>query len=243
MDALDHQQCDLHIQEGHVPVEITARLRDGIVMDVPYVADLAGILHSRYRLEHKGSTPDDSMWDEPTVYDLPLARCVFPDGWLWAASAAIPSSTNIIDPRTYYRRDDPAWASSYSERPIPVAVHPMRGPWRDVMMPNPTLVCDFVTWRAVGDPIAIERALKPLSHIGKRRSNGSGRVYEWLVETHDDIDDWLRWPYVSGQSIIRPCPAAVARAVPHIQAWHSMRPPAWNPSTMAHLATGIAQEV
>lgn len=231
----------LHHLPQHQPVEVHARLQDGVIAETEYIIDLAGLLHARARLVGGRPTDDSSTVEDPTVYDLPLARCGFDDEWMWAASCAMLPSDLRYDSRTFYRRDDPNWGVAFSERPIPYAVHPTKGPWRDVMMPAPSAVTHELVWRAVGDAAALRQWLSTVHHIGKRRHSGEGRVLIWTVTEHTDIEDWLRWPFVAGQNIIRPCPVQLVADLPHTTSWHAARPPSWNAANMVSLAINEPQ--
>lgn len=224
------------MRDGHRPLLVRATLQDGIIRATDYSIDFAGLLHSRYRLATGRTVGDESMVDDPAVYTLPLARCTSPEGWLWCASAEIIDRDHAIDSRTFHRSDDVGWSMRHSQRPIPQSVHPMAGPFRDTMMPAPAAVVHEVQWRCVGDAAEIRRALKTVGHVGKRRTSGEGKVLSWTVEEVDDVDDVLRWSFIAGDRIVRPCLPVLATEIPHTQAWHSARPPSWNPESMMRLA-------
>lgn len=235
----------------HQALLITADLVTGAVFDLPYGLDLAGILASRVRLldaavratTHGGRAPAMPDTTEEEVDDLllPLARCRTGDDWHWAATCAIPSEADPeLDPRTYYRTADYAWAQRAATRPLPYYLSPSKGPYRDAMMPAPAVICGQVCWRALGDAPAVERLLRPVRGIGKRRTSGEGGVTRWTVEPVRDVPA-AEWTHIDGATILRPCPAECATAAGLGEdQWrtghYAIRPPSWHPSRLQPLA-------
>lgn len=63
---------------------------------------------------------------------------------------------------------------------------------------------DALTWFAVGDAEAIRALLGHVTHLGKRRAVGRGRVAAWTVEP---CDGWGEgFPVVRGGRALRPLP-------------------------------------
>jgi hypothetical protein len=65
------------------------------------------------------------------------------------------------------------------------------------------LVDDLITWYAVGDAEAIRGLLVGITHLGKRRGVGLGRVLEWSVK---QCRGWDGFPVVRDGKPIRPLP-------------------------------------
>lgn len=245
----------LDVTSGQVPLAIRATLRSGIGMDLPYGLDLAGILATRVRAFDRKDRADrdilltaplpDTTEEEPEDLSLPLARCLGGGSdWHWAASCAIPLDPDPDpEPRTFYRVLDAGWMHRVAVRPLPYH-HPSKGSYRDVMMPAPVIQCREVEWRAVGDPEAVERLLRPLAYLGRRRSVGEGKVLSWDVSEVADVDP-AEWVHRSDDGgLIRPVPEACADAlaVPYDMGYYAIRPPSWVPGRMQELAMTKADD-
>ena len=239
----------------HTPIAVRATLRSGIGMDLPYGLDLAGILATRIRALDRKERADkgslvtaplpDTTEEEPEDLALPLARCHGggPD-WHWAASCAIPLDPDPDpEPRTFYRTLDAGWMHRVAVRPLPYH-HPSKGSYRDMMVPAPIVQCREVEWRAVGDAKAIERLLRPLAYLGRRRSVGEGKVLSWTVHEVTDADP-AEWAHrTDNNELIRPVPTACAEAlaVPYDMGYYALRPPSWVPGRMQELAMTKADD-
>lgn len=244
----------LDLEPGHLPVLIEARLRTGVVLDLPYGLDLAGLLASRKRLLERErrqasgtlvSHPlPDTTQEEAHDLLLPLGRCVTGPDWHWLASCAIPVAPQPDpEPRTFYRTVDYSWAQRAATRPLPHYLHPSSGPYRDVMLPAPALICPALRWHAVGDAAEIGRLLRGISFLGRRRAVGEGKVLEWTVTDMSGLESvHAGWGHIdSEQAITRPCPeACVQRLGLTDQQWrlghYAIRPPSWHPSRLQELA-------
>lgn len=237
---------DLDLDPSHRPVEVTATLRSGVGMDPPYALDLAGLLAARMRrveqagLDESGrlfSHPlPDTTGDEPLDMDLPLGRCRTGQQWHWLATCAVPRYVSEhAEPRTFYRTVDSSWAQRAAERPLPY-FHPSGGPYRDMMIPSPVVICTHLRWHAVGDPAAIAALVKPLKFIGRRRAAGEGGILRWTV-TEVDTEPG-RWAHLADGDIARPCPTECADTlgVDYRTGWFAVRPPAHHPDLLAMLA-------
>lgn len=238
----------LDIAPGQVPLTIKATLRSGVGMELPYGLDLAGILATRVRafdrkersdkdILHTAPLPDTTE-EEPEDLALPLARCHGGGSWHWAASCAIPLDPSPDpEPRTFYRVLDTGWMQRAGVRPLPYH-HPSKGAYRDMMVPAPVVMCREIEWRAVGDPDAVERLLRTLAYIGRRRSVGEGKVLSWDITPHLGVEP-AEWVHVSdGDRLLRPVPPACAEAlaVPYDLGFYALRPPSWVPGRLQEMA-------
>ena len=243
------------VSPGQVPLLVTAHLRTGVSMDLPYGLDLAGVLATRMRDLDKdylhrmspGRRPSlpDSTQEEPDDMSLCLARCTTGPEWHWVASCALPvDADENPDPRTFYRVVDSTWAQRAAERPL-AYFHPSKGPYRDMMMPNIVTICSALQWHAVGDPERVYDLVRGIRYIGKRRGTGEGRVRSWSVEVVEPTAGGiLSWGHVRGAEIVRPCPEECAQelGVDYKMGWYAIRPPSWNPSRLMACAMTPDQE-
>ena len=252
MAVIEGSGLTIDMDDNHRPVLVRATLRTGVGYDPPYGLDLAGLLATRMRsvqsagleqAQRLTKTPlPDTTEEDPGDLNLPLSRCLTGADWHWLASCAIPiAADDFPEPRTYYRVVDSSWAQRAATRPLTYA-HPSSGPYRDVMMPAPVIVCREVTWHAVGDLDAIRRLVSPLRFIGRRRSTGEGGVIGWTVTPVDT--DPIRWAHESESSIIRPCPQECAQGlgVDFGMGWYAIRPPSWHPDRLQQLAIATEPE-
>lgn len=233
------------LSPAHRNVLVTAHLRTGVGLDVPYGLDLSGLLASRQRDVDRATMADqgygrsaalpDSLGEEPEDLSLPLGECTTGDDWHWLASCVMPVDPDGVDPRMFYRVLDSTWLHAAAERPL-MYHHPGKGPHRDMMMPAPVLICSRLQWRAVGDPDRILELVRGIRAIGRRRSTGEGIVTRWQVEDMGDPDP--AWAHAWQGDIIRPCPRECADelGVPYRLGHYALRPPSWNPNRLALLA-------
>jgi CRISPR type IV-associated protein Csf3 len=79
------------------------------------------------------------------------------------------------------------------------------GPSKNYRIPMETghLRDDLITWWCVGDREEIGDLLPHVSHLGKRRAVGLGRVREWRV---DPCEAWPGFPVVRDGRALRPLP-------------------------------------
>ncbi len=64
-------------------------------------------------------------------------------------------------------------------RDLPGVVSERKGPYRSRSMPLLATSTDTVTWQCVGDDARIMAILHGVAAIGKKRSQGEGRVLRW----------------------------------------------------------------
>ena len=86
-----------------------------------------------------------------------------------------------------------------------------------------------ITWYGEGDTAEIERLMKRLTFIGKRRASGFGEVARFELQTGDC--DGLTGPF--GEPL-RPIPVELSPCPPDtLTAEAAWRPPYWHPETRA----------
>lgn len=233
----------------HRPFLLTATLRTGVGLDLPYGLDLAGILAGRMRTidrdylvgatsrRHDAVLPH-SMEEVPEDMGLPLAQCFTGHEWHWLASCAVPVGADP-DPETrvFYKVVDTALMQSAALRPLPYH-HPSKGSFRNLMVPAPVIVCEAVQWRGMGDPERVLDLVRGITNIGRRRNVGEGRVLRWAIEEAHPSKPSADWVHVDGARVLRPVPAECLDelGVPHSPVQYAIRPPSWNPERLLDLA-------
>ena len=167
------------------PLIITARMESGIAHVLPWSITLDGILAAQLWQQTKlSNSPVAPALDaaNPPDMPLPLARCIQEDDWHWSATCAwpdpVPTSPAIHQ-----------WSGRMDHRAVgqlatnlPKTISDRQGRYRARMMPLPVTICQTLTWYAIGDPAAILGLLENVHAIGKKRSQGEGRVLDWNVE-------------------------------------------------------------
>jgi len=59
-------------------------------------------------------------------------------------------------------------------------------------MPLVIVLTPALAWYAVGDSDGVRNLLAKITHIGKKHSQGYGRIAEWKVESWQEDLSWLR---------------------------------------------------
>ena len=146
---------------------------------------------------------------------VPLKRVEIGDDWWYACSFAIGETAGE---RTtfWHKRFDAQIAEDYADFGGRRAkVNSKSGPYKGYRMPITIFLIPRLTWYCVGDATEIRELLENVTHIGKKRSQGYGRIRRWAVgETSEDLS-WMRpTPDENGDEVT------------------SIRPPYWESSNL-----------
>lgn len=168
-------------------LKVTARPRVGIETDA--FLPLDGILYSFAMRREYGpqmvTTPGQAA-DVPPVA-LPLTRVEAHGTWFYAASFAQWGSHADYGAFWVKRFDqEHAGLVDFEGRRGNVIVE--KGRYKAYHMPTFLRHALEVSWYVVGDPGEIEALLAHATHIGKKTSQGNGRIIEWRVEPW--AEDW-----------------------------------------------------
>ncbi len=206
------------------PLRVRAWLRTPVVCEPALPLD--GILHyqalrERYGAESAtvpGGLPGRS---EESIPILPLA--VRDDGgkphWYYASSwAQWPERADGQD--TWNKRLATTHVELLSDTGRPVRVQISRGRYRAYHMPIFYRSALHVEWYCCGDVERLAALLAPVTHIGKKRSQGWGRVMRWEIEPV--AEDWSVW---RNGKLMRTIPILAAQDLDCGQAWYGIRPP------------------
>lgn len=219
-----------------IPLRITADLVTGIAHASPWTITLDGLLASQLWREYQQRHPTQHALaaDNPPDLELPLQRCTTdPNHWHWAATCGWPEHRNP-DPEIHY------WETHLDHRSIehatnalPNTIHDTKGRWRAYWMPLPVTVCARLIWHAIGDPERIETLLQPITSIGKKRSQGEGRIRRWTITPAPELDHFTAAHLSPTGVLARPTPPQClhGRTIPHGGAGYAaIRPPHMHPS-------------
>ncbi|MBW4818573.1 MULTISPECIES: hypothetical protein [Rhodococcus erythropolis group] len=197
------------------PLLVKARLAHGIAHAAPWGVSLDGLLAAEIWADQKAGKRDRgedvaalSADVDPEDLDLPLARCELSGGdlWHWAATCAYPEKP-VDHPVVRYwtgRPDHAALGDLVAD--LPGVVSERQGPYRSRSMPLLVTSTDTVTWQCVGDDARIMAILQGIAAIGKKRSQGEGRVLRWEVTPLDESSAWSAGHLHADGSLGRPTP-------------------------------------
>lgn len=149
-------------------------------------------------------------------------RLLSPSGELWWWSASMASPVPIRQAKHEVRkRPDTGRMSRMTESP---SINIGAGAIKAYDLAFPTVLVERIEWHCVGQQEAIELLLREITHIGKKRHHGLGRVLSWSV-AEIERDYTVMGP--DGMSA-RHLPAAVVG----VDEGESLgiRPPYWHPS-------------
>lgn len=170
------------------PLCVTAQL-DGPLHLGPYqVIHLDGLLAEvKWRLS---GLPPATTPEEVVRFDLPLA--LEPAGRFHLASASV-GAYERMERRHIVRRFPMAEAQVLGEA---ARVSTRAGTHRDYRIPLEVghIEQDRLTWYAEGEEDGVRELLAWVTHIGRRRAVGLGRVRAWTVEA---CDRWSGFPVVA----------------------------------------------
>lgn len=126
------------------------------------------------------------------VFPLPLDLLwISPEGYpLWACSDLKPESWHQESVDWWHKRLSSVHLIDWSSNPNIKNV----GRNKDYRVPLRTVLTDKLVAYAIGNKAEIERLLIHATHIGKKRSQGFGRVTNWQVEAFegDGISDLIQ---------------------------------------------------
>jgi hypothetical protein len=172
-------------------LQVTAYFRSGIVSDQWLPLD--AILFAQACREELGpqlaTLPGG---DDPDV-SLPLA-VIHSDTpyWYYACSWAQPQPWWTAEGRDHWnKRFDSKFADlvDFSGKRGKVVIE--QGRYKAYHMPLFYYVADKVEWYCVGDRTRIADLLSTVTHAGKKRVQGWGRIIRWEIESWPE--DWSVW--------------------------------------------------
>ena len=169
------------------PLRVTARLRTGVVSDQWLPLD--GVLMYQVYRDRFGpqdaTLPGGGIVEELGPEAVPLEiRNPGTPFWYYACSFAQPQPWWVVEGQDHWNKKFRAMFADlidFGGRRGKVIIE--QGKYRSYHMPIFYRVALQVEWYCVGHKEAIEYLLKTVTHVGKKRSQGWGRVSEWVVES------------------------------------------------------------
>ena len=226
-----------------IPLVITARMAGGVAHSLPWGISLDGILAAQlwHQVKPTLDLPSPALdADDPIDLDLPLARCTPSAGpWHWAATCAWPDPIPELPDIHYWTGRVDHRHLEHLAATLPKVISDRQGRYRARRMPLLTTPCLTLTWHAVGDPDQIRPILADVRAIGKKRSQGEGRVLSWDVATDDGLEEFAAGHLSPTGTLGRPVPPACLEGHDDVATGGTglaaIRPPSMHPSRMHEL--------
>jgi CRISPR type IV-associated protein Csf3 len=196
----------------HADVNGPVALPDGgLMLDALFIYQIAR--------EHGLVCLDSSMI---VPIEAPIAR--EPDGRFYLCSAGMADEVASELQRTN-RRPIVAEAQMHGDgklRRLNITLGANKG----YRIPRPVAYLDDgVTWWCIGDRVEIERLLCGVTHLGKRRGVGLGRVETWTVEP---CEPWPGFPVVRDGKALRRLPVGWPGVDSGRCGFGTLLPPYWD---------------
>lgn len=170
---------------GETPLIVRAHLGAPVAGPQPWVHFDAVLANAVVRLRGPRRVVAPTSADRLERIALPLAR----EGAIWCASALWPVG------------DAPAGRSAWRMRPALEYAHLIRERIVRIDSGRTKAYDEALTlwpqrvWeaRCIGQPAEVRKLLRQISAIGKKCSQGYGRVVRWEVEANDLGREWRSW--------------------------------------------------
>ena len=181
-------------RETFRPLMVTAHLRTGIVCDRWLPLDAVLLYQAArdkfgaqdYTVPGGGRSPDNDV-----RVPLQIAHPGEPH-WYYACSWAQPQPWWIAEGRDYWnKRFDTSLASLVDMHGKRFKVATSAGAYKLYHMPVFYKAALRIEWYCVGDRDDVAMLLSAVTHLGKKRSQGWGRVSRWEVIPWEE--DWAIW--------------------------------------------------
>lgn len=163
------------------PLHITLELRVGSSMAGYDLLNLDNLLA---RCVVDEATAWEGLPNADTdAYLLPVPlHCLWRDPRglpLWAATPFVPFGTVVRDASYWHKRQQSGEWTGTKRGTFTITA--TKGRYMERRVPLPTTVASAWEATCIGNLEEIGRLLEPLTHVGKRRSNGFGAVRRWVI--------------------------------------------------------------
>ncbi len=183
------------------PLKITAWLRCGVITDTHLPIDAILFYSAMAQLNGPQLVTLPGRNPDAKTASLPLKHVEVDGVWFHAASFA-QWGPHADGQAFWTKRFDQKTAHLVDFRGRRGKVIVGQGRYKAYRMPVFYRHALWVSWYVVGDYVAIQRLLAPMTHIGKKTAQGFGRVIRWEVEPWDH--DWS--VYGPGGRLMRAIP-------------------------------------
>ena len=175
-------------------LKITAHMRTGKIATTDLYLPLDSIMASIWMHKNRPDLAYAPIIDYENMVDaeLPLEKRGEGDDWYWACSFACgePKKEEILHWHKRFDFDLGTQYVDFEKRRGRVDVK--SGHYKNYRMPLVTYLIQKLEWHAIGDLKQVEALVNEITHIGKKRSQGFGRVQRWTVEEWPEDLSFLR---------------------------------------------------
>jgi len=178
-------------RESFEPLRVMAHLRTGVISDrwLPLDAILLYQISRQQFGPQAATLPGGEQESRGITMPLLIVHPGEPH-WYYACSWAQPQPWWVAEAKDYWnKRLDSQFAYLLTRDCKKVTIR--KGRYKAYHMPVFYYAALRVEWYCVGDRAGIERLLSTVTHIGKKRSQGWGRVMQWEVEPVSE--NWSVW--------------------------------------------------
>jgi len=220
MPSPERKRADVR---NHRPLQITAELRTPVITDEWLPFD--GMLYHQAMRERWGGlvlTWPGANNNGAQPVRLPLKKCGVGEEWYYAASFAQPRQWWVVEGIDHWaKRFDQSLVSLLARDGKRCVLNTRSGRYKLYHMPVFYRCALRVQWYVVGSQRRIKELLCTLTNIGKKGSQGWGRVSAWHVEPC--AEDWSE---VRDGQLTRALPVteATQRGLPFELAHYGIRP-------------------
>ena len=176
------------------PLKITAHMQTGKIATTDLYLPLDSIMASIWMHKNRPDLAYAPIIDYENMVDaeLPLEKRGEGDDWYWACSFACgePKKEEILHWHKRFDFDLGTQYVDFEKRRGRVDVK--SGHYKNYRMPLVTYLIPKLEWYAIGDLKQVEALVNEITHIGKKRSQGFGRVQRWTVEEWPEDLSFLR---------------------------------------------------
>lgn len=170
-------------------LKIEAKLSSGFCATFDFGLAIDGIIGHQSQLEKLGF--DEFVLTQSAGYlapldDLPIEKEHFGDDWWYQCSRPF-FHCPLVHQSHIHRRFNAIEAERYVAKAG--VIQTTKGAYKNARLPLRGFMTNSVVWYVNGDRERITELLQGVTHIGAKRSIGRGRVKQWIVSEHDNLDD------------------------------------------------------
>jgi len=195
------------MHDEYEPLKITATMRTGVVSDqwLPLDAILFYQAHRLVLGPEIISKPGGNATSHKVSVPLKCINSGTPD-WFFACSWAYPQPWWVAEGSDNWNKrfdNDLSDLIDFGKRRGKVIIEEAQ--YKSYHVPIYYRVALFIEWYCVGKRRRIKELLSTVTHVGKKTSQGWGRVSDWSIESWPD--DWSC--YGPGGELMRGIPLAM----------------------------------
>jgi len=202
-------------------LKVTARLRTNIICDRWLPLD--SILHAQHCRECLPELAVTVPGEQPAELDMPFLkkRHIGTPFWYYACSWAQWQPQEGKDHWNKRLDSSFAYLVDFGKKRGKIIIE--QGAYKAYHMPIFYFIADRIEWYCVGIGDEIRRLLGACTHLGKKTTQGWGRVATWLIESWPED-----WSVRRDGKLTRGVPARDAGEIPQDMHLYGIRPSYYN---------------